>query len=63
MDFSDVPQIAAHLEGMLSDASVPLPEGVTAPTHWDTEELDPGAFIKAWRAFQREIGQDPDNPE
>ena len=63
VDFTDVPQIAAHLEGMFGDASVTLPEGVTAPGHWAPEKLDWEAFETEWRAFQHSIGQDPDNPE
>ena len=62
VDFTNVRQIAEHLPDLFGDASVKLPEGVTAPEHWAKTNLEWGEFEDAWRAWQRAIGQDPDNP-
>jgi uncharacterized protein YjbI with pentapeptide repeats len=62
VDFTTLPQIADHLEHLFGDDTVKLPRGVTAPAHFSQSYEDYEAFITAWRAFQRSIGQDPNNP-
>jgi uncharacterized protein YjbI with pentapeptide repeats len=49
------------------DATVTLPGGhgpdhENWPKRWSKEDLDWHDFPTQWRAFQRSIGQDPDNP-
>lgn len=62
VDFTSVPQIADHLQDLFGDASVILPPGVTAPDRFKIKYDGWDDFEKAWRAFQRSIGQDPKNP-
>ena len=47
---------------MFGDASVILPDGVRPPDHWSAETLDYRGWKEAWRAYQRSIGQDPEDP-
>lgn len=49
-------------EYIFADGSVQVPED-RRPAHWEDGKLDSLAFLPAWRAWQRSIGQDPDNPE
>ncbi|MGB0902013.1 pentapeptide repeat-containing protein [Halocynthiibacter sp.] len=35
----------------------------TWPTHWSKDDLSRDAFELSWRAFQKSIGFDPENPE
>jgi uncharacterized protein YjbI with pentapeptide repeats len=56
-----------QLQDTFGDASVTLPGGhgpdhENWPDRWNKEELDWFNFLIEWRAFQRSIGQDPDNP-
>ncbi|MFT6089045.1 pentapeptide repeat-containing protein [Sulfitobacter sp.] len=55
------------LENTFGDSSVSLKNGVDKdhpdwPKHWSKEKLDWEEFNTQWRAFQRSIGQDRDNP-
>jgi len=63
VDFTDVPQIAAHLEWLFGDSTMILPEGVARPARFDVEYESWRDFTTAWRAFQRSIGQDPADPK
>ena len=63
VDFTNVPQIADHVSDIFGDGSVTLPEGCARPDHWPEETLNFQDFRTQWRAWQRSIGQDPDNPE
>lgn len=62
VDFSNIenPKLLADAFG---DASVTLPDGYTAGqgdlAHWSSEESD---FHSQWRAHQKTIGYDPDDP-
>jgi len=56
-----------QLADTFGDASVILPGGQgpdheSWPEYWSKEELGPNEFRTQHRAFQRSIGQDPDNP-
>jgi uncharacterized protein YjbI with pentapeptide repeats len=56
-----------QLQDAFGDASVTLPDGhgpdhESWPPNWSKEHLDDQDFRTQWRAFQRRIGQDPDNP-
>ena len=62
VDFSNIPQIADHLEHLFGDDTVKLPPNITAPARFSQTYEDYEAFLTAWRAFQRSIGQDPENP-
>ncbi|WP_372993110.1 hypothetical protein, partial [Sulfitobacter sp.] len=55
-----------QLQQMFGDATVTLPGGhgpdnESWPPHWSKKDLG-WDFDTKWRAFQRSIGQDPDNP-
>ncbi len=63
VDLTNVPQIAEHLEGLFGDSTVTFPEGMKRPERFDIEYEDGFDFETAWRAFQRSIGQDPDDPK
>ena len=63
VDLTNVPQIADHLDEIFGDATVMLPEGIDRPARLNIEHKDWNAFNTAWRAFQRSIGQDPDDPK
>jgi len=62
VDFTNIPQIADHLEHLFGDDTVKLPPNITAPARFSQTYEDYAAFLTAWRAFQRSIGQDPNNP-
>ncbi|KIN77053.1 pentapeptide repeat-containing protein [Sulfitobacter mediterraneus] len=64
VDLSIVPHIERALPKVFGDTSVTLPSNTKhAPEHWPKETLVFEDFRDQWRAFQRSIGQDPDNPE
>jgi uncharacterized protein YjbI with pentapeptide repeats len=68
VDFTDSTVKPGQLYNAFGDASTILPSGYGPdhadwPNHWPKEELDWDDFDDEWRAFQRSIGQDPDNPE
>ena len=63
VDFTDVPQIADHLEELFGDSTVILPDGVTRLARFDLKYDNWDAFETAWRDFQRSIGQDLDDPK
>ena len=53
LDFTDIPQIATHLEGMFGDASVTLPAGHdNRPDHWPRNVLEGKDFNEQWRRWQ-----------
>ncbi|MEO0658135.1 MAG: pentapeptide repeat-containing protein [Pseudomonadota bacterium] len=66
VDCTRLPQFTDRLDDIFADASVTPPGGARPgddgwPKHWATEVL--GAdFYSAWRAWQRSIGFDPDDP-
>ncbi|MEO1606289.1 MAG: pentapeptide repeat-containing protein [Pseudomonadota bacterium] len=66
VDCTSLPEFTRHLDDIFADASVTPPGGARPgddgwPKHWATEVL--GAdFYSAWRAWQRSIGFDPDDP-
>jgi len=62
VDFTTIPKIADHLEHLFGDDTVKLPPNITAPARFSQTYEDYEAFLTAWRAFQRSIGQDPENP-
>jgi uncharacterized protein YjbI with pentapeptide repeats/uncharacterized membrane protein (DUF485 family) len=67
VDFKSTTISQKQLADMFGDASVTLPGGhgpdhESWPDHWRKEELDRKDFETKWRAFQRSIGQDPENP-
>ena len=62
VDFTHVPQIADHLDDLFGDATVILPDGVARPELFNIEYENEDAYSDAWRAFRRELSQDPDNP-
>ena len=67
VDFNNLPQITPHIHEVFGDATVILPGGVTPdhpdwPSHFAKDELDYNGFQTAWRAFQKSIGFDRDDP-
>ncbi|MFB9150267.1 pentapeptide repeat-containing protein [Roseovarius ramblicola] len=64
VDFTSIPQITGHLEGIFGDGSVTLPEGCDWPAHWPRHELEFRKFIEEWRKWQadREGYTPPDPP-
>jgi hypothetical protein len=67
VDFSECTISKTQLESMFGDATTILPssdslEGTTRPSRWSKKDLEWSDFNNQWRAFQRRIGQDPDNP-
>ena len=63
VDFTDVPQIADHLEEVFGDSTVTLPDGVVPPARFDVKYESGPDFTTAWSDFQRSIGQDPADPK
>ena len=62
VDFTSIPEVADHLEGMFGDGSVTLPggrgpDGGDWPGHWPRHKLDPAEFYEEWRKWR----DDPDN--
>ncbi|MDK3020506.1 pentapeptide repeat-containing protein [Pseudodonghicola flavimaris] len=67
VDFTNIPEITPHIDQVFGDATVTLPGGVTRdhpdwPPHFSREKLIGDDFETAWRAFQKSIGFDPDDP-
>jgi len=67
VDFADATIKRYQLHQMFGDASVILPDGhgpdhESWPKHWSKEKLHWKYFDTEWHAFQRSIGQDPENP-
>lgn len=64
-------QISAFIRDndIFSDGSVVWSSGVQCedrmnwPLHWPKENLSTAEFTDQWRAWQKSIGSDPDNPE
>ncbi|MCR8547018.1 pentapeptide repeat-containing protein [Salipiger sp. P9] len=48
---------------IFADGTVQLPRGEPRPDHWVSETLLNYKFETRWRAWQRSIGMDPDNPQ
>lgn len=63
IDFRNIPDIKRDLNDVFGDASVKLPADTAAPAHWAKTKLKDSDFETAWRAFQRSLGQDPDDPK
>lgn len=55
-------KLQPHWDEIFADGSVPAPED-ERPAHWAREELELSDFRDAWRAWQRSIGMDPDDPK
>ncbi|WGW03264.1 hypothetical protein [Tropicibacter oceani] len=62
VDETTATQLRPFWQAVFADGSVTLPEGEVRPAHWRDEKLDWRDFEKAWRAWQAEIGFDPDDP-
>ena len=62
VDFTNIPQITEHMDHIFGDMTTTPPNGVERPDHWKGEYKDWDEFEKAWRAWQRSIGFDPDDP-
>jgi uncharacterized protein YjbI with pentapeptide repeats len=67
VDFTDDRISSEQLKEMFGDASVTLPGShgpnhESWPNHWSKEKLSWIDFQTQHRAFQRSIGQDPENP-
>ena len=63
VDFTNMPQIAEHVQDMFGDTSVTLPDGVSPPDHWPTTELDDFEFDTQWRAWQATLPKGWDKPD
>jgi len=68
VDYTNVNLSDDQIKSIYGDASVILPGGVTPdhpdwPAHFAREVLDWREFNNAWRAWQAEIGFDPDTPD
>ncbi len=48
-----------QVTAMFGDGSVTLPAGLARPDHWPDEDLEPGEFLKRWRAWQAAAGHAP----
>ncbi|MEO1364640.1 MAG: hypothetical protein AAFU86_12800, partial [Pseudomonadota bacterium] len=62
VDCTNVPQMQAHFDDIYGDASVGLPEGVTAPDHWYDPNRDGPDFEAAWRKWQATLPPGWDAP-
>ena len=67
VDLSEVELKEDQIVQIFGDATVTLPGGIKAgdkgwPKHFADKRLSPEQFVTAWRAWQREIGFDPDDP-
>ena len=67
VDFTDTTIEQDQILEMFGDGTVILPGGhgpdhESWPVDWSKEKLSGPDFNTKWRAFQRSIGQDPDNP-
>jgi uncharacterized protein YjbI with pentapeptide repeats len=54
-----------QLDEMFGDSSVTVPKGRSRPTHWPPEDAKPLSetdFKAQWRAWQKSIGFDPEDP-
>lgn len=63
VDFTNVPQIADHLDEVFGDSTVTLPDGMERPARFDVKYDNHSDFRTAWRAFQRSIGQNLADPK
>ena len=52
VDFSTLPQIRIHLNDMLGDSSIRLPEGLNSPVHWPKFDLDWPDFHEEWEKWK-----------
>ena len=62
MDFSQISNFSIDLDDVFGDSTVVFPEGIKIPEHFHRSYKTEKEFISAWRAFQKEIGFDPDDP-
>ncbi|MEI4231750.1 pentapeptide repeat-containing protein [Roseovarius sp. D22-M7] len=68
VDFTTIPQIADHLQGIFGDASVTLPDGhgpghESWPAHWPSVKLNPRDFVTQWQAWLKDLEtEDPPDP-
>ncbi|MDJ0822574.1 MAG: pentapeptide repeat-containing protein [Paracoccaceae bacterium] len=61
-DQTSIAQLKPFWADVFADGTVQVPEG-ERPAHWVAEELEESQFKKAWRAWQRSIGMDPNDPK
>ncbi|WP_273523569.1 pentapeptide repeat-containing protein [Rhodosalinus sediminis] len=62
VDATTMGHLKAFWGDIFADGSLPVPEE-DRPDHWASEKLAPADFREAWRAWQRSIGMDPDDPK
>ncbi len=62
VDFTMIPDFTVDLSEVFGDSTVKFPEGVEVPEHFNRSYKTKKKFYDAWRAFQKEIGFDPDDP-
>ncbi len=51
VDFTNVPQILAHLDQLFGNETTKLPEGTAYPAHWYQKDEALGDYDTQWRAF------------
>lgn len=62
VDYAQVRLTQKQVDSVFGDDTVALPKGITAPEWFSRSYDDLSAFIAAWRAWQKEIGFDPEDP-
>ncbi|MBL3705055.1 hypothetical protein GI582_20355 [Sulfitobacter sp. BDSS02] len=62
VDFTMIPDFPVDLGEVFGDSTVKFPESVDVPERFNRSYASDDEFIAAWRAFQKEIGFDPDDP-
>ncbi len=63
VDLSNVSLDQCQIDNAFGDGSVVLPATIARPEHFARGYSNDLDFIEAWVVFQREIGQDRDNPD
>ncbi|GAA6178629.1 hypothetical protein NBRC116594_00670 [Shimia sp. NS0008-38b] len=56
VDFTDIPQIAIHIDAVFGDGTTKLPEDVRRPATWPNEKLNEIDYDTQWRAFAARKG-------
>ena len=62
VDVGTAEKVAPLAYSFFADATVQIRDEAK-PDHWSSEKLLPWVFEDNWRAWQRSIGMDPENPE
>lgn len=62
VEYTDFDKELANKDDVFADGTLLFPSDADRPVHWPMEALETADFNKQWRAWQKEIGFDPDDP-